>query len=620
MYKDLIKKICEKEGLIDISYLGEASKSIEPVWLRDNELQNIKERCESDGLVDYNELGPWWQIKWQIEFNTIVLPEYITITSKAKDVSKETLGGLKVIISDNENTDTVLHEGEASLQDASLILPLKRKIGIKRIKVSIVSQNLSDLLNIEALVRNNSVFERKIQNSNGNLITIASRTDGFGERLRTILNGIVLANELGTNFVFTWASNFSKSEFHAIDKVDEIFSKEFINENYIDRDDLLNSGLELLPLRSINNLKDVSETGGTKKGITLDQNQLSSQVKDKSLDIKENYQIAFGKIEFSEKINTAIDLAKSISLDSKVIAIHLRTGDLVYGVYRNMDRYYGKVVPFYALDYLIKYYQDLGYSIILFSLETVALKYFKDKYGVMLSSDFIDKSYDKSQMAMFDIMLMSRCNEIVCGSSGFAIVASWIGGSKICMYKEMIRKGVFSKAEIQKSFKESLKEGFLSYETTDRLLKAFSNVHFAQSFKEDLASEQRLVLLKDSVYLDPLNSFYIPLLAIELYKNNNYNEADNLLIKALGSKERHNLRWLTKERFPKVTIMSSFIDEFKKYAKSGSVVAAYIAYISEINSDGTDSVDNNFYIEIISKYSDTKSIYLFNDTALVKRT
>ena len=268
------------------------------------------------------------------------------------------------------------------------------------------------------------------------------------------------------------------------------------------------------------------------------------------------------------------------------MAIHLRSGDIVYDKYRFMDRFHVKVVPFYVLDALIKKYQQDEYDVILFSQEREASQFIRDKYNVLLSSDLMDSNYNSVQKALFDIVLMSRCSEIVRGVSGFAILASWIGKAESIQYK-----GLLSKQDIQASFNASLSnEGVLTSGIVPPLLKSFSIVHYLQSMHDSVATEDRINLLQEALTFDPDNDFYRFLLALTLYQNNRGDEAEKLLLQTLKNKGVGSLNWLMRAKFPSKTIFSSdykqdYISKLNQYAKAGNLVAAYISLEVSKNDD-----------------------------------
>ncbi|WP_439277462.1 hypothetical protein, partial [Psychrobacter sp. 1U2] len=183
--------------------------------------------------------------------------------------------------------------------------------------------------------------------------------------MKAILNGIVLARKTNGKFFYSWPLSFSESSFHAIDKVENIFNKSFIEEHLIERDAINRSNL-----KALNEIPKLNADSLTEyDGILVQQQYLVNQIKDKEYqfsNLRTEYKEAFEEIGFNEDVLMARSLAESVVLKNDVLAIHLRSGDLVYGEYRFMDRYYGKVVPLYVLDQVIKSFKRSGYDVILF--------------------------------------------------------------------------------------------------------------------------------------------------------------------------------------------------------------------------------------------------------------
>ena len=148
-------------------------------------------------------------------------------------------------------------------------------------------------------------------------------------------------------------------------------------------------------------------------------------------------------------------------------------------------------------------------------------------------------------------------------------------------------------------------QGVLSSNFTPPLLRSFSVSHYLQSFGDMNSLSERINLLEQCIEIDPINNFYHLLLALDFYKNNNFEKADETLLGIIDSKELTNIYWLAKTKFPKVTILSKYIAELKEYSKQGSVIAAYVAFLGSYYSD-YDQVDTAFYQEILQKSEENK--------------
>ena len=593
MLKSLLKELHSKESLKSIGHLGKACQSSQSKWSKENDAQRAVVENEYNDFAFHTakEVNPWWEIEFKLPVNL----EYIIINNRKRSPFDEIASNLSIVAYDKESRETLLHMGTVYFgsepQGCPLIIPLKSKVSVKRLKITLLKEDYLHLSNINLLVAD------PLGSFNDKPVFIANRADGLGERLRTLLNSMVLAKKTDGHFIFSWPTSFSANEFHSIDKPENIFSHDFIESYLVDRE-MLNR-CELKSLEDIQDIKEDLQGDYRKIGVTLDQKFLKNQINDKNIHIERiglEYRLAFERIDFNKIVTKAINLARSVKLRNNVLGIHLRTGDIVYGKYRYMDRYHNKVVPFYTVETIVTRYLNMGYEIVLFSQDNEACKYFKNKYGVLLSSDLIPEDYNDVQRAIFDIVLMSRCKEIVGGSSGFSIVASWIGGSRILNYKNLL-----SEAEIKSSFIGSLEDkGVLSSNLTLPLLKSFSIIHYLQSFKDYNSVLERITLLKECIIIDPTNNFYRLLLALDYYEENDFEAADNILLDIIKSKDMTNIKWLAETKFPKTTILSEYTLEFERYAMQGSIVAAYVAFLSRYYYDELD-MNNSFYQEIIEK-------------------
>ena len=590
IYEDLISNICKKESLIDVGRIGTASQSSTSKWSKENDAQRALSNNNFANFAFHTdkEHNPWWQV----EFDKPIKVEYIIINNRKQEPFDEIASDLRIVAYDSKGIETLIHQGKVFFGSDSkgmpLVIPLKNKLSFKKLRIILLKNNYLHLSNINFLVAN------PLSSFGDKAVFVAQRADGLGERLRALLNSMVLAKIFDGHFIFAWPLSFSQDQFHAIEKPEDIFSSDFIESHLVTRD-MLNK----CNIKEINDLEKAiahEHDGSIKIGINVSQISLEKQIKNRNLKPKNlglEYKLAFEKIKFNESVTKAINLARTVKLKNKVLGIHLRTGDIVYGEIRNMDRWGGKVVPFYVVDKLITCYLGLGYNVILFSQDNESCKYFVDKYGVLLSSNLIPEEYDNIQRAIFDIILMSRCREIVGGSSGFSIVASWIGNSEILSYKNIL-----TEKEIKNSFISSYSvEGVLSSSAINPLLKSFSIAHYLQNFKELTSLSERIEFFKKCIEIDHTNGFYRLLLALDHYKKNNFELADSILLEAINST---NIIWLAQKKFPKTTVLSQYTLELEKYASQGSIVAAYVAFLSRYYCDEMD-MNNSFYQEFIEK-------------------
>lgn len=259
-------------------------------------------------------------------------------------------------------------------------------------------------------------------------IVLACRTDGLGERLNAILNGIRLAQMLGVEFKFTWSSRGLENELHAIEAADEFFGPEYRRRHLIDRYDtsklkeLAGSKLSTSDLRS-----ELERTGciiAPRLGL---RELLSPAMVDSTFDLRD----CFADIEFAPPIQAAVDAAMAVPLPSPVAGLHLRAGDVFYGDYRKYLHYSYKGLSLPIAKAMIARAQKRGQSVVVLGQDDQVLTYLKEEMGVVLGRDYAPAFASRAAQAMFELRLLARADVIMGGSSGFAKQASWVSGSKV---------------------------------------------------------------------------------------------------------------------------------------------------------------------------------------------
>ena len=253
------------------------------------------------------------------------------------------------------------------------------------------------------------------------LIFVAKRSDGLGERLRALLNAIALSQVYNARFEFYWDDEVFNVKGHAIDNADKIFDPDFIHHHQIE----LNKASKCLP---------VSEFFRTRKSghYYCDQVVEESFFKGNKADFScfENERAsAFEKIKFSDSVMYAINVAKGIPLHENSVALHLRAGDLVYGKYSQSTSYTQKAISYPLAIDIIEDCQQQSCDVLVFGQDEKLIDSLCDNFHVSSAMNFMPLQFNKYQSAIFDIVLMSRCGSIYAGSSGFAILASWINQS-----------------------------------------------------------------------------------------------------------------------------------------------------------------------------------------------
>ncbi len=283
---------------------------------------------------------------------------------------------------------------------------------------------------------------------------------GWGDRMLALLNAMYLAKKTGFNFGFTWdclkinylhkKDTLSQSE---VCSEDELFDESFLYEhsytaNYTSPYKLKLENKEWVDFSfaTKNSVDDYcNKPFQYYWGYAVNHNNLSCYVKNIDKNYVSNFPILWSEIKFNQKIlNMFDDIEKiwsSFSKDKKILAIHVRSGDIVYlgtlNIYSHSghDYYWNKAMPVEIVFELIYRYKK-EYNILLFGEDIDTLKsiyeYFYSKVNnIYLADKIIPNGYAKGwKRDFFELVLMSKADKIIGGDSGFCRLASYIRSGK----------------------------------------------------------------------------------------------------------------------------------------------------------------------------------------------
>lgn len=259
---------------------------------------------------------------------------------------------------------------------------------------------------------------------------ISNRNDGLGERLKAMLNAIVMAKIFKSDFHVLWPDEVSAGkEYHAIDSKEYLFSKDYVAQHFIDNEFLAKQ--KVYPLSDRLNIQDLF-VEGEHRYYLCHQNEKFQFLKNFG-EIEDGiYKDAFYSIKFSESVSQAITAAKMVNIGSKAAAVHIRGGDIIYGRYRLSERYQSKAVCFPVAVALIEKLRKQGFTpVVFFQDEAIETELKSGRFGKLVLARDYSSRFGVTEQAMFEITLMSRCQTIIAGTSGFAEVAARISGVKV---------------------------------------------------------------------------------------------------------------------------------------------------------------------------------------------
>lgn len=364
---------------------------------------------------------------------------------------------------------------------------------------------------------------------------VSNRTDGFGERLKALLNAVVMAKNTHGKFSFGWP--IMSQEFapdHCILSAARTFSPAFVEKYFLDQEVL--KGLQLVPLSEVT--PDQLSTDDESLAILVNQGNLKKQVEKfaSKFDFHFDHGRAFKEIEFSEELEIAREAAYSATLPAGATALHLRAGDVVYGRFRFTDRYHKKVLPLPLAVRLVSDLIDQGKTPIIFGQDAAVLQFLKGRFDVKLASEVsATEDFCDLQQALFEICLMARCPEIYAGMSGFALVAAWIGGGKRIdprtVYDSKMAVDIIHNMIIGGNSPAEVPALQLSFACRSACLFA------GQAVPHDRCTTD---LLEKARALDPKNDFYHLVHACRLYNTGECERAETVIFDLLNRSELRN--------------------------------------------------------------------------------
>ncbi len=258
----------------------------------------------------------------------------------------------------------------------------------------------------------------------GDKVVVSNREDGLGERLRALCNAIAVANFLGADFRFEWDAIPFHPELHAIQPVEDTFEAGFVRDHHAAK--VVSEEYAALVFPPYTPAKLCALMEAPYKGIIMQQTGLHHIMDLKAQpDWPQRFRQAFDSLPFVAPVEAARQRALTAELPAHPVALHLRSGDIVFGEHRFRGRFGAKVVTYPVAKRLIMDLMAEGKTPVIFGQDQVTCRYLAERYGAKLAVDILGLPEDATalQAALADIVLMSRCERILAGNSGFALMA-----------------------------------------------------------------------------------------------------------------------------------------------------------------------------------------------------
>lgn len=591
MFENFIEDLCKNENLIDVARLGKASQSSLSKWSKEDDAQ----RAVSGNIYeDYafhtdKEKNAWWQVSFESEIS----PYYIIISNRRNEVFIEKAAAITISCISEDNEVVVIHQGLLYFGSPPLriplILPLEGRIKVKKILIS-TDNAKPEYLHLNQV---NVLCKKALMIDNPDAtIFFSNRIDGFGMRLSGIMAAMIYAHRYEGRFLFSWfnRNNETYNNYHITNDVESVFSDDFIGSHVIDK-----SYIDKLKLLNAHNYNKQSDNA-TIDGYICGYENRNDFIKSKS---QYNFREAFDSIGFSQKLLRIKRIAESVNIRKKSVAIHIRTGDIVYDKYRLFHSFHYKATPAHVIIPLIIKYKNEGYDVILFGQEAELCTYLSEKYSIVYSKKYSESVFDSTELAFFDITLMSRVSLIISAGSAFSKVASLIGDSEVIEYNK-----VLSDKDIIDGFYDFQKnEDFLREKVLSDLYISFTYINFFRKYKDKLTTSVKLAIIDKCILLEPDNYLNKLIRSIVLLNTDSFAAANKSILKMIESpRSGEFLKSFIqkKESLPPVDyVFKEHIKDFVQLAEQGYPSVAIILLMHENYSKS--SIDLSFYHLIVEK-------------------
>lgn len=359
-------EILQSNGLKDIGPEGMAAQSSLSQWSKPDDAQ----RALQDNTWDYafhtgEDANAWWSI-------TFAKPQFISvlILENRRNIEFQGRAAELSVFCTASGGERLLYQGTTEFgalpKQLPLVLPIDAKLPITSLRIVRNTPGALHLARVRVL-SNAPILERF---SGYQPTFVAMNTDGFGERLRAIMNAMLMARTFNGKFVFNWDAMLYPPEVlksHSVNSREETFSFDFLRKYHIGSDDLKKMQIiELAGLRPGETLE--SKMGGPE--VVQVRHELGQFQKDllksKGVVPASHYVHLFESISFSSRLERVKRLADAINLPENTVALHLRAGDVIYGPERAIGRFAAKCFPYPLVFEFIQECQEAGTALLVF--------------------------------------------------------------------------------------------------------------------------------------------------------------------------------------------------------------------------------------------------------------
>lgn len=577
---NLVSAICSAEGLTDVAAFGRAIQSGRSQWSRpDDPMRALREHGDEFAFHTDAELAPWWLL----DLRSVYRPEYIVIRNRNNGLFLEDSRDMIVDIADDDGKFVNIYRGLTYFgcdpYSIPLVLWLRGSHKIRFVRLSLEGKGCLCLSRVHVLAG------ERLPSADGPLF-VAMRDDGFGERIKALLNAMVLAAHFDTDFRFSWPNldviSSENRHFHAISSMEETFSPDFVARH------AFRSEYEPwpVPVETLDFENSQIPQVMKRDSISVHQNTIDCfpETFKRGID-SQAFGKAFADIGFSLQMEAARAAALNLDTGSDAVAIHVRSGDLILGTWRFVDRFGHKLIPVFIIVALMKKIHNEGKNIILFGQESFLLQALQRIVPSAVSEEFYrGRQFNGEQVALFDMTLMSRCSAIYAGASGFALAAKWIGGGALISPDQ-----IFGSRETIDILIDGIRNAS-KYKGIDPLHVSYALWYIYKYGGDYIAHEERLSYLEQALDIDSESPLLLLARASEAYVIGDDHLGDRCLTLAerVSEDASFGLKHILSPQWDGYVTGAPFLPSLRTAASRGSAVASACIAVADHSAGNVD--------------------------------
>ncbi|WP_245454745.1 hypothetical protein [Mesorhizobium sp. M3A.F.Ca.ET.080.04.2.1] len=365
------------------------------------------------------------------------------------------------------------------------------------------------------------------------MLIAVNRNDGLGGRLLAMANAKSLADRLGYRFGFSWNSKaVTDQQSHTVDVVEKIFSAEFIDRYWLG-DKIKASKFGVLggaPFTPSD--LDAVARQGKLRGWVCDHFDVLDYFRDGGAEPVRRSE-ALRSFGFSREVRQALEAAGKCRFPGPMAALHLRSGDIIYGHHRRRLVFAEKAIPSTLAKAIVAELSARGLRTLLIGQDRTTLDYLKAETGAWRTDDFGAGEFnDETQHTFFEMALMARCQQIHAGGSIYAAVASAMGDVPSAA-------AVFGNSQASGIILEELRKHGSDYHPLDA---AFGYQWAFLAMEDDLSPARAREILERASALDPANDAYDLKFAAVCFRQGDHAAGEARLKSLMGSQHGSRTR------------------------------------------------------------------------------